>query len=228
MQGKIHSALPHLQGKKKFRYYRWTHVILYPAVDCRGIEWVCYLNVNRNCWHAGYRSVLWYTISAAASDRQLGWKAFVKWCQWGELENSGRIERFVVIQVLEWDRTKAELIDFSNPACHSQLIVFFLLKLSFRSYMTSHHNHPHSDMPLFQQLLRGLWVLFPQKKKKTLPLDCSTLCSCETSQGQAVQALPTFLPFPSCPSSQYVRFKSLINSWFIENSLYYSFLLTRW
>lgn len=52
------------------------------------------------------------------------------------------------------DRTKAEPIDFSNTACHSQLIVFLLLKLSFRSYMTSHHNPPHFNMLPFQQSLR--------------------------------------------------------------------------
>lgn len=56
------------------------------------------------------------------------------------------------------DRTKAEPIDFSNTACHTQLIVFFLLKVSFRSYMTSHRSLPHFDVVLFQLLLRG-WAL---------------------------------------------------------------------
>lgn len=57
-------------------------------------------------------------------------------------------------------RTKAEPIDFSNTARHTQLIVFFLLKVSFRSYMTSRRSLPRFDMALFQLLLRGWGVPF--------------------------------------------------------------------
>lgn len=173
MQRKILSTLPHLQEKKKFRYHRWMHVILYPTVDCRGTEWLCYLNVNRNRWYVEYRSMLWYTISTAASDFQLDWKAFVKWC---ELENSARIERFVVIQVLEWDRTKAELIDFSKPSLSQSAYCLLPLK----TLLSILHDLPSQSSPLWHAAIsavaQGIVSTFSTQKKKTLSPSTAPLC----------------------------------------------------
>ena len=46
--------------------------------------------------------------------------------------------------------------------------------------------------------------------------------------GEGFRIRPPFLPFPSCHRISYAAFKSLINRWFVENTVYYSFFLTRW
>lgn len=42
-------------------------------------------------------------------------------------------------------------------------------------------------------------------------------------RGKQFRVCPS-LPFPSCQNIQFAQFKSLINSWFIKNGIYYSFL----
>lgn len=127
------------------------------------------------------------------------------------------------------NRTKAEPIDFSNTACHSQLIVFLLLKLSFRSYMTSHHNPPHFNMLPFQQSLRDWCIPFPSKKTlKKHPFSLWMLL-CVTMWDVSGQAIHCLLLFTLSFMSQYsvCKTNSFFNSWLIENRFYYSLVLTR-
>lgn len=94
--------------------------------------------------------------------------------------------------MLNWDRTKAKTIDFSNTACHSQLIVFFLLKLSFLIL----HDLPSQSSSLWHAAIsavaQGIVNRLFIKKTSLSPPGTYTFYYCKTFEGQAVQGLPLF------------------------------------
>lgn len=139
-----------------------------------------------------YGSVLWYAGAHWLLTTSWVEKLLSSYVSKESSRTQPGLGRFVVFQVLKWDRTKAEPIDFSNTACHSQLIVFFLLKLSFSIL----HDLPSQSSSLWHAatsaVAQGIVSTLFIKKPPPSPLGVPLYIIVKDFRGKQFRVFPPF------------------------------------
>lgn len=178
------------------------------------------------------REGAWHNMLAAHwfSGCRRDWKAFCRVmlgksgrevCQvWSLCSDSGAGVR---------DRTKAAPIDFSNTACHSQLIVLFLQQLTVRSYLTSHRIFFMLTRSHFTRCSGQAENLFYKKNNNnSSPFPLARALCINVSGFRAKQlSFCTSLPFPSRRKIRYARLSHSLTADSLKNSFHFPILLTR-